>query len=131
MQASPPLPPAKPPTSWQAQRLACLEQQLGVCRQGCGPQGEWQISVRRRQPPLSRAEAEWTLEAIAAALTGQPGPAPLVLAGADGLFLIVLPDPAIPPSGTDRHGADDLNLPEYFMPLLPASAPDWRPSQHN
>ena len=119
------------PPSRQVQVRQLGDLQLGVCRQGCGPQGEWQISVRRRQLPLSRAEAEWTLEAIAAALAGQPGSAPLVLAGADGLFLIVLPDPAIPPSGTDRHGADDLNLPEYFMPLLPASTPDWRPFNHN
>jgi len=46
------------------------------------------------------------------------GPAPLVLGGADGLFLIVLADPTIPASGTVRHGADDLNLPECFLPLL-------------
>ena len=59
------------------------------------------------------------------------GPAPLVLGGADGLFLIVLAAPTIPTSGTVRHGADDLNLPEYFMPLLPASTPNWRPFNHN
>ena len=106
------------PPSRQVQVRQLGDLRLGVCRQGSGPFGEWQISVQRRQPPLSRAEAEWTLETIAAALTDQPGPAPLVLGGADGLVLIVLADPTIPPSGTVHHGADDPNLPEYFLPLL-------------
>jgi hypothetical protein len=54
----------QPPTR-QVQVRPIGDLSLGFSHQGFGPEGKWQISVRRLKPPLSRAEAEWTLEAIA------------------------------------------------------------------
>lgn len=118
----------QPPTR-QVQVRQLGDLQLGVCRQGSGHHGEWQISVRRRQPPLSRAEAEWTLEAIAAVLTGQPGPSPVVVGGADGMFLIVLAAPTIPAPAADLQVVDENTLPDYFLPLLTLNPSERRPTR--
>lgn len=107
---------------------------LGVCRLGWGAAREWQISVRRQQPPLDRAEAEWTLHTIAAAFPGRMvSPPPLVLAGAESLFLMALSDPTIavvegaPTARVDEHGTDPAQQPHYFQPLLPHTLLHTRP----
>ena len=119
------------------QRQVCVhalgDLQLGVCRLGWGAAREWQISVRRLQPPLCRAEAEWILHTIAATFPGRMVSPPLVLAGSESLFLMALPDPNIsvvegaPSARVDEHGADPAEQPHYFQPLLPHTLLHTRP----
>jgi hypothetical protein len=119
------------------QRQVCVhalgDLQLGVCRLGWGAAREWQISVRRLQPPLCRAEAEWILHTIAATFPGRMVSPPLVLAGSESLFLMALPDPTLsvvegaPSARVDEHGADPAEQPHYFQPLLPHTLLHTRP----
>ncbi|MFM7452366.1 MAG: prolipoprotein diacylglyceryl transferase family protein [Cyanobium sp.] len=115
-------------------RVHALEDlKLGVCRLGWGAAREWQISVRRLQPPLCRAEAEWILHSIAAVFPGRMVSPPLVLAGSESLFLMALPDPTLsvvegaPRARVDEHGADPAEQPHYFQPLLPHTLLHTRP----
>ena len=119
------------------QRQVCVhalgDLQLGVCRLGWGAAREWQISVRRLQSPLCRAEAEWILHTIAATFPGRMESPPLVLAGSESLFLMALPDPTLsvvegaPSTRVDEHGADPAEQPHYFQPLLPHTLLHTRP----
>ena len=121
------------PPQRQVRVHALGDLQLGVCRLGWGAAREWQISVRRQQPPLCRAEAEWILHSIAAAFPGQMVSPPLVLAGSESLFLMALPDPNIsvvegaPSARVDEHGADPAQQPHYYQPLLPHTLLHTRP----
>lgn len=121
------------PPQRQVRIHALGDLQLGVCRLGWGAAREWQISVRRQQPPLCRAEAEWILHTIAAAFPGRMVSPPLVLAGAESLFLMALPDPNIsvdvgaPRPRVDEHGAAPAEQPRYFQPLLPHTLLHTRP----
>jgi hypothetical protein len=121
------------PPQRQVRIHALGDLQLGVCRLGWGTAREWQISVRRQQPPLGRAEAEWTLHTIAAAFPGRMGSPPLVLGGAESLFLMALPDPSIfdaqgtSPGRVDEYGTDPAQQPNYYQPLLPHALLNTRP----
>jgi hypothetical protein len=109
------------------------ELQLGVCCLGWGAAREWQISVRRLQPPLCRAEAEWILHTIAATFPCRMVSPPLVLGGAESLFLMALPDPnmsvevGVSTERVDEHGADPAQQPYYYKPLLPHTLLHTRP----
>lgn len=95
--------------------------ELADCRRlGSGEPSTWQISVQRQQPPLCRAEAEWTLEVIAAELSGPPSHPPMVMAGPVGLCLIELPEPQGTRSGPEdpQHLAPQTS--DDFQPLMPA-----------
>ncbi len=115
------------PPQRQVRIHALGDLQLGVCRLGWDAAREWQISVRRQQPPLSRAEAEWTLHTIAAAFPGRMVSPPLVLAGAESLFLMALPDPSSelvefnPSTRAAEKGPDHGQNSDYYQPLLPQS----------
>ena len=107
-----------PPRS-QARMQQLSDLELVVCRrQGSGAARTWRISAQRQQPPFCRAEAEWTLEVIAAQLSGPGALPPLVLAGPEGGYFIELPDPHNTRSGPE----DAQHLPpqtsDYFQPLM-------------
>ncbi|MFM7169862.1 MAG: hypothetical protein ACKOYH_03275, partial [Cyanobium sp.] len=80
---------------------------------------------QRSQPPLSRAEAEWALDSIAAVLSAPDHGSPVVVEDAgDGTFRITLADPNPHPPGVDPwQGLEKLGT-DYFLPLGAESVPD-------